>query len=115
MPKAPAESPPVVHEFELQAGRVVQLRELTGAEFESLFKALGNDAGNLWELTQAGLRRSLVRDGDDELTYAQLSGAQLAARYGARQLLLLRQAWESIHLPTTEDQARVRAMRAVVA
>lgn len=101
------------YEIELEPGRVVVLRELTTGEFESVFRAVASDPNQGWELTQRGLRMSLVRDGETELEYKALAGGQLTQRYTVRQMLLLRQAWEAIHLPTAEEQSRVRAMRAV--
>lgn len=104
-----------VYELELAPGRTVRFRELTAEEFEGLVTGMnGGDPDYGWQLTQAGLRRSLVADGAEELSYTKLVGPLLSRRFTTRQLLMLRQAWDAVHLPTAEDQARVRGMRAVV-
>ncbi|MEQ1731088.1 MAG: hypothetical protein ABL982_22190 [Vicinamibacterales bacterium] len=103
-----------VHELELAPGRMVALRELTSEEFEGLFRAVANDPNQNWELTQRGVRLSLIRDGATELEFKLLQGPLLAKRFSVREMLTLRQAWEAIHLPTPEDQGRVRAMRVAV-
>ena len=101
------------YEVEVSPGRTVILRELTAGEFESMYRAEGSGAHATWDLTQRGVRMSLVQDGDEPLTYPALVGEQLNQRFTTRELLLLRQAWESIHIPSAEDVARVRGMRAV--
>jgi hypothetical protein len=102
-------------EIELEPGRLVEMRMLTSEQFEQLYLSMGPNANQAWDLTQNGLRRSLVRDGDVELTYKDLMGPQLSQRFDEpAQLLLLRQAWEQMHMPSAEDQARVRAARVVV-
>ena len=101
------------YELELEPGRVVVFRELSGEEFESVYKAAeaSNTVG--YELTQNCLRRALVSDGGEALSYKDLAGAQLAQRFRTRHLMMLRQAFESVHLPGAEDDARVRSMRAI--
>jgi hypothetical protein len=108
----PSPKATTTYELELSPGRTVAFRELTVEEFESLIRQVGDKDTN-WELTQMGLRRSLVRDGTEELTYTKLVGNQLNERFRTPQLLLLRNAWESVHLPKPEDLARVRAMKVV--
>lgn len=101
-----------LYEIEVEVGRVVTFRELTVDEFETVVRTTGDkNAG--WELTQAGLRRSLVRDGAEVLDYQKLVGAQLGKRFSTRQLLMLRTAWEQVHVPGEEDLSRVRAMKVV--
>lgn len=103
------------YDLEIEPGRVVRFRELTAEEFEGIVTGINNDEpGYGWKLTQAGLRMSLVRDGAEELNYQKLVGAQLAKRFRTKQLMLLRSAWDSVHMPNAEDQARVRAMKVVV-
>lgn len=103
------------YDLEIEPGRVVRFRELTAEEFESIVTGINNDEpGAGWKITQAGLRRSLIRDGAEELDFQKLVGAQLARRFRTKQLMMLRAAWDSVHLPNAEDQARVRAMKVVV-
>lgn len=92
--------------------REVVIRELTVEEFERAV-ALAGERNQGWNLTQHGLRMSIVSDGGKELAYTDLVGTKLGERFGTRQLLILRAAWEQIHTPSQEDMARVRAMRAV--
>lgn len=109
-----AEEKPTEYEFELEPGRVVAFRELTVSEFETLVKNAGDkNAG--WELTQSGLRISLLRDGKEDLSHQKLTGVLLNKRFTTRQLLTLRNAWDRVHLPNEEDLSRVRAMRVVAA
>lgn len=99
------------YELEVEPGRIVKFRELTAYEFENLFKA---HAASPWELTQMGVRRSLVADRGEPIEYKDVAGPALSQRFSSpRALLTLRQAWERVHLPGEEDAARVKAMRAV--
>lgn len=91
--------------------RVVRFRELTVEEFERCVQLAG-DRNVGWKLTQEGLRLSIIEDNGSKLTYTDLAGAQLGERFRTRHLLMLRAAWESVHTPSEEDLARVRAMRA---
>lgn len=103
------------YELEVEPGRVVRFRELSAEEFEAIITGLNPDeAGSSWKITQAGLRRSLLADGAEELDFTKLVGTLLTRRFRTKTLMLLRNAWDSVHFPTAEDQARVRGMRAVV-
>lgn len=102
-------------EVPLDGGDIAVIRELSATEFEGLYKrtsSAGADQG--WELTQHGLRLSLKSIGDQKFKPEDLIGAQLSAKVNSvRRMMLLRQAWERIHLPTEEEMAGVRAMTAI--
>lgn len=112
-----AEATTTTYEFELEPGRTVAFRELTVAEFESARKQMRGADGKLddWELTQQCLRLCLVRDGAEKLDYQKLTGALLAQRFKMKHLLLINNAWNSVHMPSDEDLARVRGMRVIAA
>lgn len=101
-----------LYEVDLPGDRVVVLRELTAGEFEAIYRAEGGKPTMDWELTQRGIRMSLVQDRGEALSYTQLTGSLLTDRFSTREMLLLRQAWERIHLPSQEEVARVREPRA---
>lgn len=101
-------------EFELSPGRWVAIRELRSEEFEQVIRGVANDANKDYELVSQGLRYALVRDGKEELTYQQLAGPLLAQRFHRPvEMMMLRDAFQKLHLPGPEEQARVKAMRAV--
>lgn len=104
-----------VFEVHLDSGRKAKLRELPAIEFEGLYKrtsSAGQDQG--WELTHHGLRLCLVELDGQRLTPQDLIGKGLSEKVACtRTMMLLRQAWEQIHLPNAEEQAGVRAMTAI--
>ena len=101
------------YEVPLPGERVVLLREMTAGEFELMWRAEGDKPGASWEVTQRGLRMTIAAIDGEEVTYADLVGDNLNQRFSVKELLLLRQAWESLHMPSQEDIARVRGMRAI--
>lgn len=103
------------YELEVEPGRVVTLRELTAEEFEAVVRHSASSENKDWELQMQGLRYAIVRDGNQKLTYPEMVGPLLAKRFRVRPLLLLRQAFEHLHMPSAEESGRVKAMRVVVA
>lgn len=92
----------VVREYELTLppdGRVVVFRELGTEEFEILVRAEQGKPGSEWEIPSAGLRRSLVSIDGVAVKYQDLIGNRLGERFRTAELMILRQAWTSVHLP----------------
>lgn len=90
------------YEVTLSNGRVVRFRELSAVEFDKAIKMAGG-ADKAWELVNTGLRLSIVSDNGESLTYAQLTGPLMGQRFGTKDLLLLRAAWEAVHVPSQEE------------
>lgn len=97
-------------------GKTVTFRELGVVEFEAVLrtKTDGGGTGEGWEITQEGLRRSIVEIDGKPVTYADLAGEKLAERFPTREMLVLRNAWDSVHMPSAEDMASVGNMMVVV-
>lgn len=101
-------------ELEVSKGRVIVLKELGAEEFGQVVdQAGGVNPSTEWKLVNFGLMRSIVKDRNEELSYQTLMGPQLERRFTTKEILLLRAAWQQIHLPSEEDGTRVREMRVV--
>lgn len=97
-----------VYEVPLPTGKTITFRELTVQEFEACMKEGGTDG---WAIATAGLRRSLLFDGETALSYEHLMGGLLAARFRLKEMMILRAAWDRVNMITEEDMAVVRDLR----
>lgn len=103
-------------EVPLDGGETAEIEELTAEQFEQVCKrvATSNSNDGAWEVTQQGCRMSLKRVGTRVCTPAELLGPGLARACGSpRRMLLIRAAWERVHLPNEEESAGVRNLVAV--
>ena len=91
---------------EVTPGRLVHFREMTIDEFEACVLAADGDMS--WRLTQAGLQRSIIAIERKPVNYEDLMGGQMNKMFKVRELLLLRNAWELVHMPPEEEVRRVK-------
>ncbi|MEQ1494495.1 MAG: hypothetical protein ABL912_01875 [Novosphingobium sp.] len=102
----------IYHELDLPGGRTVRFREMSGEDLESMTRTTPADA-SAFDVVQNGLRRTLVQIGDAEVEYKDLVGPLLSRHFSAKELLMVRAAWEHVHSPGPEDMVRVKTMRVV--
>lgn len=97
-----------VYELPLPTGRTVTFRELTVNEFEACMREGGDDG---WKISQAGLRRSLLKINDKPVTYDMVMGGLLANMFRMKEMMLLRAAWDKVNMVSEEDMDVVRGLR----
>lgn len=100
----------LIYTIEVSEEKLVRFRELKVIEFEACVKEAGGGSDD-WDLTNAGVRRSIVEIAGQPISYEDVMGPLIGNYVTTKELLILRQAWSKVHLPQPEDMERVRAIR----
>lgn len=95
--------------LEVSDERLVVFAELSVAEFEGVLRSVKGD--DPMAMSIEGLGRSVVADRGQALE-RPTSKSELYNRFSLLELLTLRLAWDTIHMPTEEDLRRVKSGRA---
>lgn len=85
-------------------GREVVMRELSVEKFGACLEQGGGD----WTIVNRGVRMALVSDRGEPLKMSDTAGAKLGQRFRVRELGILRQLWEHLHMP---NEAQIRSIR----
>lgn len=99
-----------LYEVDVSPGRTVQFREMSVDEFEACMEQAQGDMG--WQLSMMGIRRCLVSDRGEQVSYEDVMGKLLGRRFRLPELIVLQAAWNHVHMPDEEYLERVRGIRA---
>lgn len=96
---------------ELPGARLVKFQEMSTAEYQNNARLHADG----WDLTNAGICLTLVSDrghAPPPLEDINKRTEYLSELFRTSELVLLRNAWEEVHMPSPEEMSRVRGIRA---